>query len=375
MQILLLLDTDNFAGTERHVLDLAIALRERGASPILGCPSGSPLAQRGATSDLPHFALPRGGFFNWRAISQLARALRAGQFDVLHVHNGRTHCHAALAIALARRGALVATQHFIAPAHTHQRGLKKAIFRRVHHFLETRTARFIAISKAVEAAMLKRGEGDAERIVVVPNGIGDPLQNELGSATETRRQWNVDPDAPLLVCAARLEREKDHATLIEAFARVQKSRPDARLLLAGQGALQNELQNQIEKLHLGESARILGFVQDIFPLLRAADIFVLPSPSEPFGLVFLEAMALSKPVVACAAGAAPEIVEPQKTGVLVPPHSPDAMATALEFLLSDVVAAQKMGQEGRTRYESHFTRDLMAKRTLDVYEAAKRGQN
>jgi glycosyltransferase involved in cell wall biosynthesis len=372
MRVLLLTDADAFAGTERHMLDLAIALREVGVLPTLSCPAGAPLAQRGAKVGLTNLAIEKGGLVDWRAVGLLRHALKDNQFDILHAHNGRTHLSAALAILLARRGSLVFTQHFIEPGHTRQRGLKSALFGRVHHFVAGRTHRFIAISRAVKSAMLERGEADASHIEVVPNGIGDPQHSDLTPADRVRSQYDIPADAPLLVCAARLEPEKDHATLIDAFAVLHRDFPLAHLLLAGRGVLESELKAQIEERKLTAAIRVVGFVDDAHSLIAAADIFVLPSPREPFGLVFIEAMALEKPVVACQAGAAPEIVVAGKTGILVPPHSADAMSDALCRLLGDSAMRRAMGQAGRHHYLEAFTREKMAQGTLTVYKDAMR---
>lgn len=370
LRVLLLTDADAFAGTERHMLDLAVALRDVGVHPTFSCPAGAPLAQRGEKAGITNFPIEKGGLIDWNAVRILRRALKANQFDVLHAHNGRMHLSAALAIMLARRGTLVFTQHFIEPGHTRGRGPKSAVFARVHHFVAGRTHRFIAISQAVKQAMLQRHEAPDALIEVVPNGIGDPQHASLTPSAEVRRKYGVPVEAPLLVCAARLELEKDHATLLAAFAAVLQDHPDARLLLAGRGALEGELKTEVEKKGLGHAVQLLGFVEDAHSLIAASDIFVLPSPREPFGLVFIEAMALNKPVVACSAGAAPEIVVEGKTGLLVPPQAPDAMAQALKTLLHDRPLAQRMGEAGRAHYLEAFTREKMAQRALAVYKAA-----
>ena len=370
IRVALLTDSDVFAGTERHMLDLALGLRELGAAPTLSAPQRAQIAVRGALEALPMLPIEKGGLFDPRAIQILHRALRRGQFDVLHAHNGRTHLSAALAVMLARRGACVFTQHFIEPGHTRGGGARKAAFERVHHLTNARSHRFIAISGAVSAAMTARGDAPTHRIVVVPNGIGDLGETSLKLCPTTRERYGVAADAPLLLCVARLATEKDHATLLEAFAGVRRAFPNARLWLAGDGALKNEMKRQIEALHLSEAVQMLGFVAEVPVLIAAADALVLPAPREPFGLVFLEAMALQKPVVACRGGAAPEIIVEGETGLLFSPHSPSELQQALEHLMHYPSQAKQMGKAGRERFLSHFTRDLMAQRTLDVYRQA-----
>ena len=382
MKIILLNDTDNWAGTESHILDLAAALRAQSAEVAIACPPSSPLAQRvsanvGAGANAGADAIPIVPFrvsklVDTRAIRRLTRLLKSGRADVLHAHNGRTQLHGALAVVMARRGKLVWTQHFIAPHHAKTGGLKGGVMKRVHRAINARTHGFIAISQAVKTAMIERGEALDAQISVVPNGIGDPrigdprIGDPRGANLEdVRARYGVAPGAPLAVALCRLESEKQVAVLLRAWAEL--AAPDARLLIGGRGAQQKELQAQIAELQLENSVQLVGFVENALSLLNCADLFVHPAPAEPFGLVFLEAMALGKPVVACSGGAAPEIVN-ARSGITVGPGDFKAMARALGDLLSDKERAQQLGRAGRARFEAHFTRERMARDTLAVYQ-------
>ena len=369
MKILLLNDTDNWAGTESHIFELAMALHAQGAQVTLACPARSPLARRGVQNGLAVAPLALNRTLDRRVVRTLVRWLRSGRADLIHAHNGRTQLHGALAIALARRGALVWTQHFIAPHHVQSGGRKTEILKRVHRAVNARTAGFIAISHAVRRAMIERNEAPASRIIVVPNGTGDPRARTLPPAAQVRARYGVAPDAPLVVALSRLEREKSVATLLEAWAKIEV--PTARLIIAGRGAARNELAAQIETLKLGQTAQLAGFIEDAPALINAADVLAHSAPAEPFGLVFLEAMGLGKPVVACAGGAAPEIVLNGATGLLVAPHDTGAMAGALTELLRDPARAQQLGRAGRARFEAHYTREHMARATRAVYDSVR----
>ena len=371
MKILLLNDTDNWAGTESHILDLTTALRAGNAEVTLACPPNSPLAAR-AAGTVSVIDLTIRGLFDWRAARALARLLSSGRADLIHAHNGRTQLHGALAITLARRGTLVWTQHFITPHHARGAGRKAQILRRVHRAVNARTDGFIAISEAVKAAMIERGEARPAQIQVVPNGIADPRAGHLEPAQRVRARHDIAPAAPLVVALSRLETEKDVETVLRAWPEVARCVPDARLLIGGRGAQLDALQTQIERANVGDSAQLIGFVEDALSLISAADVLVHAAPAEPFGLVFLEAMGLAKPVVACAGGAAPEIVNAGETGILVAPGDAAALGAALCQLLCDAPRARNMGKAGRARFAAHFTRAAMAARTLGVYEAARR---
>lgn len=367
MQVLLLTDADVFAGTERHVLDLGMSLRGVGASPLIGCPMPSPLADRGAAAGVRVVAIAKRRLPDVPAILALRGLLRAGEVDVIHTHNGRTTLIAAVARALAGVGLLVATQHFLEPSRVHRRGLRAMVSRLLHGWVRRQVDQVIAISNAVSGAALARGDAAADDITVVHNGIGDIDIAALATPTAVRDSLGIPASAPLVACAARLEVEKDVATLVDAMATVSKSYHSAVCVVAGGGALHGELNERIVRLGLANSTRLLGFRPDVLSIVHAADVFVLPSPAEPFGLVLLEAMALSKPVVATRAGGPLEIVEDEVTGLLVTPKDPSAMAGAIVRLLGDRELRERMGRRGRERYLAHFTADRMAAATAAVY--------
>jgi glycosyltransferase involved in cell wall biosynthesis len=144
--------------------------------------------------------------------------------------------------------------------------------------------------------------------------------------------------------------------------------PAACCLILGEGNLHGSLKKQIESANLTDSVRLLGFRSDALSILAAADLFVLPSLAEPFGLAIVEAMALSKPVIATNAGGPREIVEHQVTGLIVAPNDPEDLANALRKMLSDPDYRRQLAANGYARFKQHFTSDRMARSMLDVYQ-------
>ena len=370
LRVLLFTDSESFAGTERHMLELASGLRDVGVAVSLACPLPSPLADKARQAKLTVQVIPKQGLVDWAAVQRLAALLSDGSVDIIHAHNGRTGLAAALAVRRAGRGHCVMTQHFLEPNHASQRGLRALVSRRAHHWVMGRMSGVIAISEAVKAAMLARREVPAGKITVVPNGISPPESGLAGQSAAVRQSMGIPADAPLVVCTARLEPEKDIAALVCAMGQVRAAVPTIRCLVAGSGSQLAALQEQILSLDLSEVVTLLGFRSDVPALLATANLLVLPSLAEPFGLAILEAMALGKPVVATAAGGPLEIVEDGKTGLLVPPSSPDRLAQAIVRVLSDVPNARKMGIEAESRYQAHFTTARMSEATLAVYQKA-----
>lgn len=375
MRVLLLTDSDVFAGTERHIYDLAQALRADFSSgnavgaPIevrVACPVPAPLAACCSDAQIGVVAIPKRGLVDFNAVRILRRALKSRRIDIIHAHNGRTALAAALAVTLARRGRFLMTQHFLTPNHATQSGVKGAVSAVAHAWVSRRAAKFVAISGAVRDTMLERGEVISEKIVVVLNGVPDAANRVLDSRQSTRENFGAG-ERPLVVCAARLASEKGLETLISAIEIVRQSCPEVLCLVAGEGDLHDALQQQIDAAQLGENFRLLGFQDNVFPLVRAADLFVLPSLNEPFGLSIIEAMALEKPVVATRAGGPLEIVADEESGILVAPSNAAEMARAISRLLDDETLRAQMGVTARARYCELFTAKRMAHEMAKTY--------
>src|SRR5665213_2790695 len=301
-------------------------------------------------------------------IRTLRRMLKLGDIDIIHAHNGRTLFLAALAVRIAGKGRCVATQHFLHPHHVSRRGLRGWVYRRAHAWVNRGLDQVIAISLAVRDAMIQKNEIAEVKITTVCNGIAAIDRNSLRSRREIRQEFGIGDDTPLIVCVARLQREKDIPTLIAAMRDVVVSVPQAICVVAGEGNEESAIRELIIRNQLEKSVRLLGFRPDATSLISAGDLFVLPSMAEPFGLVLLEAMSLEKPVIATRAGGPIEIVVDGETGVLVEPGNARAMAGAIIRVLSEAQARDDMGRAGRARFEQLFTADRMADAILRVYE-------
>jgi len=368
--ILVYNDSDIFAGTERHIADLACGLAKAGENVAVGCPAAAPLRDLLKGHRIAQLSIEKVGALDRAAIRFLLPRLKSGEIDLIHTHNGRTAINAAIAIRLAGRGKLVMTQHFVSPARTTRRGPKKWVSFAMHRWLLRRLDHQVAISTAVLDQIMARGEALPGRLSLVRNGTSDPDTHRLRAVKEVRRELGVADDQILVVCAARLEPEKDVATLIRAMGRLRGSNYVA--VVAGTGKLRDELATLIRQQR--SAVRLLGFQSEVLAIMRAGDLFVLPSPAEPFGLVLLEAMALGKPVIAASAGGPLEIVDEGETGLLIQPGDDLAFATAIQRLALHENMRFTMGHNARRRFIQYFTAERMAADMLRVYQQVLHGQ-
>jgi len=194
--------------------------------------------------------------------------------------------------------------------------------------------------RAVEAYRL-----DPERVSVVPEGL------DLGP---WREGAEGRAGGAVILSVARQYRRKDTRTLLEAFSRVRGRHPAAALRIVGGGPELPALRARAAELGLGAAVTFLGELPDDEAVRReylAADVFCLPSLQEGFGIVLLEAMAAGLPIVATRAAAIPEVVPDGEAGLLVPPSDPEALAEALDRLLSDPDLRRRLGEAGRRHVE------------------------
>ncbi len=300
------------------------------------------------------------------ALSRL-RALRslyrAEGIDLLHFHSpvAGGQLVPALAARLAGVRASVATYHQVQPWLLPPRA--RALNRVTHTRLIDHT---MAVSEGVRQTLDARTGVPAGRVQVLHNGI-DPAPAARPPVAPAL-PWR-EPGTVLLGCFGRLSPEKGLPVVLQAMALLQERCPQAHLLIAGDGPQRGELQTLTDSLGLAGRVHFLGFREDARALMGAVDVVVHAPAYEGFGLVVLEAMAAGKPVVVNdAPGGVTEIVLAEETGLVVPLDSASALADALQRLVADPRARERLGQQGALRFQMHFTADRMAGAVAGLYE-------
>lgn len=177
----------------------------------------------------------------------------------------------------------------------------------------------------------------------------------------------------------RMQAVKDPLNLVEAFLHLRRSRPDlaprVRLAMVGDGALREPVEARLRDGGAREAASLPGAREDVAEQLRAFDLFVLPSKAEGISNTILEAMATGLPVVATRVGGNPELVEEGRTGLLVPPSDPAALAAAFARYAENPGLVAEHGAAGRARARAEFSLDRMVARYTALYdEGVRRGK-
>jgi glycosyltransferase involved in cell wall biosynthesis len=218
----------------------------------------------------------------------------------------------------------------------------------------------------------------AERVHTVLNSLdlSSSRWNPTGSPLEIRRNLGIPDKAVVLGVVSRLFLYKGHRDLLEALATVKQSMPDYRLVIVGEddprahpggGSFTAELKSLAAKHGISDNVIFTGFRTDIPALMNSFDIYTMPSWEEPFGMVYLEAMSMYKPVVAWKLAGPEEIVVDGETGFLVPPKDVGSLGKAILALSQDSEMRRRFGQAGRRRVEEKFSSQRMCSDVLSVY--------
>jgi glycosyltransferase involved in cell wall biosynthesis len=243
----------------------------------------------------------------------------------------------------------------------------------------------IAISDFIRREYIARGIPD-DRIRTVLNGVDTKAIREGGADAEaTRRRLGIAPAEPVVLLPGRLSRYKGQLELVEAMPAVLRAFPTARFLFAGYdspelGDLQvpgcstmlQVLERRAAELAISSRAQFLGATGAMAELYAIADVVAVPSWAEPFGLVVAEAMAAGRPVVGTDAGAIPELVVAEHTGLLVPPRDPTALAAAIERLLGDAALRTRLGAAAQERANDRFSIERYAEEIQQALRQAAR---
>jgi glycosyltransferase involved in cell wall biosynthesis len=299
------------------------------------------------------------------AVARLTRLLRREHVDIVQTHLFDPTTVGLLAGMAARTPARLLTRHHADFTTMFHKPLHRRIDRR--HALSAH--RVLSPSRYIRDCMVRDERVPTERISVIPHGFDfDLLRPRLTDDERRQARTDLGGDGRVLIASlARLSVEKNHATLLEAVQQVATARPEVLFLLAGAGPLRGELEARARQLGIEGNVSFLGWRRDPWRLVEASDLVVHPGLAEPFGIVFVEAMALERAVVAHDDGAGPEIIDHGESGLLVPPRQPDVLARALLEVIDDPERRTAMGKTARQRVVERFSFPNIMRRYEELY--------
>ena len=235
----------------------------------------------------------------------------------------------------------------------------------LEHISAWRAYRVVGVSAHTTECLHAYERIPRRKLHTIVNGIDARLFERPIDVAAVRASTGVPAGARIALFASRLEPQKDVANLLAAFALLDESVRDLHLVIAGQGGLRPQLEEEARIRGLSSRVHFVGVRLDVPDLLRASDVFVLSSRWEGLPMVVLEALAAGCPVVSTAVGGVPTAIEDEHTGLLVPPQDAQALASALTRMVSDAALRSRISDEGRKVFASRFSATAMTR----AYEA------
>jgi glycogen(starch) synthase len=292
--------------------------------------------------------------------------------DVIHAHDWLV-AQCAITLAETTGARLVATLH-ATEAGRHQGWLPEPLNLAIHsveRWLAHRAAKLITCSTSMREEATRLFEVPREQVVVVPNGI-DAERWRPRAAEVAAARAKYGGDGPLVAYAGRLVHEKGVQTLLAGVRDLRSAHPGLRVVIAGTGLHEPELREQARRLRIARSVDWPGFLDEraVAALLRAADVAVVPSFYEPFGIVALEAAVCGAPLVVAETGGLADLAAAGVAAAGFRAGDVDELVAAVGKVLLDPAAAQRAARRAAKRVGRDYTWSAVAARTVVVYEEA-----
>lgn len=361
MRILQISSAKTFGGGERHLVDLCRELNARGHEVYVA------LRPTNEWEDRFDF-LPEGRFlhvsirnsFGMFSAKRIARFIAAKGIDIVHAHVARDYLAASIATRSAGTADMVLTRHVMFP------------MKPFHRFALRGVRAAIAVSPPVRDQMLRIFP--PEKVRLIPNGITMPQAKDPDSGAEFRALHEIPADVPLVATLGELKPLKGQRDLVLAANEINKRFPHCRFVIAGKDnsidkRFRRELKRLVRVLGMEDRFLWLDWLDDIGPLLAAADIFVSPSHTESFGLAILDAMAAGTPVISTATDGARELLDGRD--VLVPIKDPLALSEKICSFLDNDAELHRLGDDLRRWAEEKYGLKQMVDLTEALYREVK----
>jgi len=354
--------SEGWGGQENRTLHECLGLKALGVRVIVLCRPGSRLRTRAEEAGMEVRTHAMRSSRDISAVFYSAGLIKTEAVDVVSTHSGHDSFLLALAGRLSsRRPAIVRTRHLALPI------TSKATYSLFPH-------KVVTVSEYVRRYLVDEKGLPPEKVVAIPTGVDLKRFDPAAASGGLRASLGIADHRPVVGMVAILRRKKGHHVLLDAIPGILEAVPDALFLLAGDGPQRENIEGRIAGLGIGGSVRLLGLVSDVPAFLKGIDLFVLPTLQEALGTSILEASAMGRAVVASRVGGTPEVVEEGRTGVLVEPEDPDALAGAVVRLLKDRRLMDEMGLAGRALVEAEFSTGRMVEKLYALYTGLAAGE-
>ena len=362
IKVLHLVEDLKIGGLERVIESIVTGLdKDRYDAEVWCLVRGGQIADELIDMEVSVKILGMKSYYNPLRVAALSQLMRKEKIEILHTHGYFASTFGRLAAILARVPIIITHVHS-----TYYGYSKRNLL--IERFLSFFTDKIVCVSMAVQKFVLEVEGINEKKTLVIYNGVEDLGVREAKSEV-SRKSFGISDSDIVVITVASLTPHKGHSVLIDAMHILSQEYQSLRFLIVGDGPLRNDLAEYVKRLGLSQNIIFTGLRKDIYSLLRLSDIFVLPSlEREGLGIAMIEAMACGLPVIGTRLGGIPELIEENVNGFLVTPGNPEELAVAVEKLISDKTARERMGRMGRRIFEKKFTVTKMTESIESLYD-------
>jgi glycosyltransferase involved in cell wall biosynthesis len=359
------IDTEKeWRGGQQQVIYLFQGLLKKGITTSLVCQPSSGLADFCTANDLPFYPVRMSGELDILAAFKIAGITRRCKFDILHLHSAH-------AISLGLLTKLFYSSPKLIGVRRVDFNIRNHIFSRMKYkscFLD----RIVCISDGIKKVLAEDGI-PPEKIAMIRSGIDINKFSQVPDDKSIRELYKIPENHTIIGTVAAMVGHKDYPTLLHAASQVIRKIPDITFLAVGCGPDVERIKKLHKKLQLDDRFLFAGSQEDVGPFLKSFDIFIMASKLEGLGTSILDAQALGLPIIATRTGGIPEIVEHNRSGVLVPPQDPTAMAVAIIELFEDESKRKTLGNNAKESVHN-YSIEKTIEETLQLYRDLVDGQ-
>lgn len=349
---------DYFTGAAIQLHELARGLNARGHDVAVATHPSQIWSEKARTAGIPHYPLPMKSALNFGSLRELIRILRERRIQIVHAQKGRARTLALLAGMFVKIPVLIVNRGVSFPLNR---------FNRLG-YTTRRVAAIVAVSESIKRRLVEQEGIPHEKIEVIYSGTDTDRFHPAIAGAQIRRELGLTSEQ-FLITQIGIRSVRGNDDVLDAMATVSTRVPHARLLLVGAGEPKATiLRRKAEARGIHQNVSIFAFREDIPEILAASDCCVDASYAG-LGLTgaLREALAVETPVVATRIEGNPELVRHGETGLLVPPHAPEALADAILAIFENPTNARAMARAGRKLVEEKFSTRVKVERTEQLY--------
>ncbi len=301
------------------------------------------------------------------ALLKMYRFIKKGKFKIVHTHSSKAGFSGRIAAYLAGVPVIIHTLHGF-PFHDFMHPAVRMFYIYLERFLSKLSGKIITVSHLNQEKAIHLKLNRPAKFINIYSGIDFGRFNNSINITKKKKELVINKEKQVIGMVGRLSEQKAPQYFIQAIPAVLKIHPHVQFVLVGDGELRNHITKMTVRLNISNHVCFLGFRDDVPEILKTFNVFVLTSLWEGLGRSLTEAMYTARPIVATAVEGVPELIINGKTGYLVQPKDPDAIAQRIHDHLSNPRKAKRMGENARKRVMKDFDVDIMIRKIDQLYQ-------